>query len=142
MPGLDEIEALTGAYGEAVAAKDPARLAALYADEVRVFDTWGRRPFDGLAAWRVNLDEWLMSLGEHERVQASFREIQTSHRGKMGCLHALVIYAALNPAGEVLRSMQNRLTWVVAKTAKGWVIVHEHTSVRIGPDLKGVLQPD
>jgi len=138
---IDEIAALPRAYAEAVSAKDPARLAALYERDVRVFDTWGRTPFDGLAAWRANLDEWLNSLSDDESVQVSFSDVQISSREAMGCLHALVTYAALSRTGETMRSMQNRLSWVVAKSASGWRVVHEHTSVPIGPDLKGLLQP-
>ena len=36
--------------------------------------------------------------------------------------------------------MHNRLSWVVVKGADGWRVTYEHTSVPIGPDLKGVLQ--
>lgn len=142
MPGTDEIADLPKAYGEAVRAKDPARLAELYDAGVRVFDAWGRRPFEGLGAWRANLDEWLNGLGDDESVEVSFREVEVSGRESLGGLHALVTYAALNRAGETVRSMQNRLTWLVVKKEGGWTILHEHTSVAIGPDLKGVLQPD
>jgi uncharacterized protein (TIGR02246 family) len=142
MPGTREIADLTKAYSEAVLAKDPARLAALYSPDIRVFDTWGRRPFEGPAAWRSNLDGWLNSLGDQESVQVSFNNVQIAGDEKFGCLHALVTYAALNRAGEVMRSMQNRLSWVVVKAANGWTILHEHTSVAIGSDLKGILRPD
>lgn len=141
MPEADEILALADAYREAVRAKDPERLAALYDADVRVFDTWGDRPFEGLAAWRVNLDGWLTSLGDDESVEVSFGGVRISSHGEMGCLHALVTYRALNAAGEVVRWMDNRLSWVVVRSQHGWTIAHEHTSVPIGPDLQGVLQP-
>lgn len=142
MSKFDEIEALTRTYVEAVLAKDPVRLAALYEEDIRVFDTWSRKPFDGLKEWRANLDDWLNSLGDNDSVQVSFSNVQISSRETMGCLHALVTYAALNRTGVTLRSMQNRLSWVVARSASGWTIIHEHTSVPIGPDLKGMLQPE
>ena len=140
MPGVDEIAALTGAYVEAVRAKDARRLAALYDADVRVFDTWGRQPFEGLVAWSTSLDEWLNSLDDDESVQVLFNDVRTFALGEMGCLQALVTYAALNRVGEIVRSMENRLSWVVTKSADGWVVAHEHTSVPIGPDLKGILQ--
>ncbi|WP_332772474.1 YybH family protein [Phenylobacterium sp.] len=140
MSEFDEIEALARTYAEAVLAKDPVRLSALYEADIRVFDTWGRKPFDGLGAWRANLDNWLNSLRDDDSVQVSFNNVQISSREAMGCLHALVTYAALNRTGETVRSMQNRLSWVVARSASGWTIIHEHTSVPIGPDLKGMLQ--
>ncbi len=142
MPEVDEIEALAAAYRQAVRAKDSERLSALYDADIRVFDTWGRLPFEGLAAWRLNLDRWLNSLDDAESIEVAFDGVQTSRRGDMGCLHARVTYSALNEAGEIVRWMHNRLSWVVAKSADGWTIVHEHTSVPIGPDSKGILQEE
>src|ERR1700744_3212470 len=101
MPEMDEIEALTVAYRQAVKARDPQRLSALYDADVRVFDTWGRQPFEGLAAWRLNLDGWLNSLDDDKSVEVAFDGVQTSSRGDMGCLHARVTYSALNEAGEI-----------------------------------------
>jgi uncharacterized protein (TIGR02246 family) len=142
MSEFDEIEALTRTYAEAVLAKDPVRLAALYEGDIRVFGTWSRKPFDGLGAWRANLDNWLNSLSDDESVQVSFNNVQIFSREAMGCLNALVTYAALNRTGETVRSMQNRLSWVVVRSVSGWTIIHEHTSVPVGPDLKGILQPE
>lgn len=142
MSEFDEIQALAKTYAAAVLAKDPVRLAALYEGDIRVFDTWSPKPFDGLGAWRANLDNWLNSLSDNESVQVTFSNVRISSREAMGCLHALVNYAALNRKGEVVRSMQNRLSWVVARSSSGWAIIHEHTSVPIGPDLKGMLQPE
>ena len=142
MDEVDEIAALMTAYSRAVGAKEAGALSALYDDEVRVFDTWGRRPFDGLAAWRRNLEGWLNGLGDDERVVVAFHETHIVRRGDMGCLHARVTYSAVSPAGAVARWMHNRLSWVLTKSGTGWRIVHEHTSAPIGPDLKGILQGD
>ncbi len=138
---MDEIGAFTRAYGEAVYAKDPGRLASLYDTDIRVFDAWGQRPMERLAAWRASLDQWLQSLSDEERVQVSFNDVEILRRGEMACLHARVTYAAVNTKDEVLRSMQNRLSWVLTWSPRGWAIVHEHTSVPIGPDLQGILHP-
>lgn len=141
MSGSVEIGTLAKTYAEAVWAKDPQKLAALYGKDVRVFDTWVRHPLEGRQAWRVKLDEWLMALDTEEHVKASFDELLILRGADMGCLTALVTYASLNNTGETLRSMQNRLSWIVAKSEAGWTIVHEHTSVPIGPDLSGILHP-
>ncbi len=141
MSQSNEISALARNYTEAVLAKDAQRLAALYGANVRVFDAWGSRPYIGLPAWRVALDGWLTSLDEEERVQASFNDVDILSQSETGWLTALVTYAALNRTGETVRWMQNRLSWAVARSDSGWMIVHEHSSVPVGPDLKGVLQP-
>ena len=46
-----DFEAMMAEYASAVLAKDPARVAALYAPDVRVFDTWGIWSYDDQAAW-------------------------------------------------------------------------------------------
>ena len=133
-------DALTAAYADAVLAKDPTRLAAIYDADVLVFDAWERWSYDGLAAWRPTLDEWLGSLGD-ESVQVRFEDVRTSVRGEMGFLGATVTYAALDPAGTILRSLQERLTWVLSQTDDGWAIVHQHTSMPIGfADQKGIMR--
>ena len=45
-----DFEAMMAEYASAVLAKDPARVAALYAPDVRVFDTWGIWSYDDQAA--------------------------------------------------------------------------------------------
>ena len=74
------------------------------------------------------------------RVEAVFDAVHISSLGDMGALHARVAYRATGPTGETLRWMHNRLSWVVVRFPDGWRVTHEHTSVPIGPDLKGVLQ--
>ena len=61
----------------------------------------------------------------------------------LATLSARATYAAISAAGEELRAMQNRLTWVLGIEEGAWKIVHEHTSVPIGfKDLKGLLHPE
>ena len=137
-----EFDRLTQAYAAAVLAKDPAALARLYAADARVFDAWATWSYEDRAAWRVNLDDWLGSLGE-EAVEVRFDDVRSSAEGAMGYLTAIVRFAAVDKSGKELRSMQSRLSWVLAQTANGWVIAHEHTSAPIRPeDQKAMLQKD
>jgi uncharacterized protein (TIGR02246 family) len=131
-------EALLAEYGAAVLAKDPGRLAALYAPDVRVFDTWSAWSFEDHAAWSRSLHDWLGSLGD-ETVQVRFDEVRVARHADTAAISAFTTYSAVDAAGQVLRSMQNRLSWFLTRTAGGWVIAHEHTSVPIGEDLKGKL---
>ena len=84
----DEIIALAQAYSDAVRDKDVRRLAEIYAEDVQVFDAWGLKPFEGLAAWRNNLESWLNGLAADERVEAVFDAVHISSLGDMGALHA------------------------------------------------------
>lgn len=125
-------------YRRAVHAKNVTGFLGFYHPSARVFDTWGGWSYEGEAARRKVIEEWFLSLGE-ERVAVSFDRVQASMAGEMASLTARVVYAAIAANGTELRSMQNRLTWVLKLENGAWRIVHEHTSAPLGPDLKGRL---
>ncbi len=139
MSDVNFFQAQLNEYADAVRAKDVDRLASLYDDSVRVFDAWDRWSYADRAAWRGNLEGWLGSLG-NESVQVGFDDIRSAVAGDMGWLSGTVIYAALDSQGVTLRSMESRLSWVLARTEGEWRIVHEHTSSPIRfSDQKGML---
>ena len=125
-------------YQRAVHEKNVSAFLGLYHPAARVFDTWGVWSHEGEPARRKVIEEWFSSLGE-ERVAVTFDRVQATATGELATLTARVIYAAISPAGVELRRMQNRLTWVLKFEDGAWKIIHEHTSVPIGPDLKGIL---
>ena len=49
-------------------------------------------------------------------------------------------FAAETPDGTELRSMNNRLTWILRRDGDGWKIVHEHTSAPAGDEGKVSLR--
>lgn len=114
-------------YAGAVLAKDVERLASLYAPTIRVFDAWERWSYDDLASWSANLESWLGSLGA-ERVKVDFDNVHSVANGDMGLLTATITYAALDKTGAVLRSLDERLSWVLVNDNGRWRIVHQHTS--------------
>ncbi len=134
------IDAAFDAYRDAVWARDADALLALYAPDVRIFDTWGIWSHEGIEGWAASVRGWLGSLGaERVAVEVSDRRIVESQ--DLASASACVTYAAIAEDGRRLRSMQNRLSWVLARRDGRWLIVHEHTSVPIGhDDLKGILQ--
>jgi len=125
-------------YVQAVLKKDVTAFFALYHPTARVFDTWGVWSYEGEQARRKVVAEWFGSLGE-ERVAVTFDRVQTTIISDLAALTARVVYAAISPSGAELRSMQNRLTWVLKPDGDSWQIIHEHTSVPLGPDLRGLL---
>jgi uncharacterized protein (TIGR02246 family) len=136
----DAIAALFDAYRDAVWNKDADAFLALYAPEVRIFDTWGAWSHEGIAAWAQSVRGWLGAPGG-ERVAVTVGDIALTGGTDVAAASACVTYAAIAPDGKKLRSMQNRLSWVLARRDGAWAIVHEHTSVPIGHgDLKGILQ--
>ncbi len=134
------IDAAFDAYRDAVWARDADALLALYAPDVRVFDTWGIWSHEGIEGWAAAVRGWLGSLGA-ERVAVEVSDRRIVEGQDLASASACVTYAAIAEDGRRLRSMQNRLSWVLARRDGRWLIIHEHTSVPIGhDDLKGILQ--
>jgi uncharacterized protein (TIGR02246 family) len=127
-------------YRSAVHAKDAGALIRLYDPKVRVFDTWGVWSYEGAASWQLAVEAWFTSLGT-ERVKVSFDDVQTSGDADFAVVSAIVTYAGQSAQGETLRSMQNRLTWVLKTSGHVLRILHEHTSAPVGfDDAKAILQ--
>ncbi len=141
MPDLDKATVrVLEAYKAAVLAKDVQAFIRLYDPTVRIFDTWGVWLYDGTSKWEMAVEAWLTSLGA-ERVKVSFDDVQVTGNADFQVLTAVVTYANISAAGEVLRAMQNRLTWAVKTSGHVLRIVHEHTSAPVGfEDLKAILQ--
>ena len=127
-------------YKSAVYVKDAAALIRLYDPKARVFDTWGIWSYEGSASWQSAVEAWFNSLGT-ERVKVAFDDVQTSGDADFAVVSAIVTYAGQSAQGEPLRSMQNRLTWVLKTSGHVLRIIHEHTSAPVGfDDAKAILQ--
>jgi uncharacterized protein (TIGR02246 family) len=132
-PGRRGMEQMLKAYAAAVRAKDVDAFMDLYADDVRNFDLWTEWSYDGKDALRGMVAEWFGSLGDDEEVVVEFDDVRTTDGGDVAAVSAFTTYAAVAPDGTRLRSMNNRLTWVLRKDADGdWKVVHEHTSAPAG----------
>ena len=127
-------------YKAAVFARDVDALMRLYDPGVRVFDAWGVWSYEGSAAWQGAVEGWFTSL-RTERVKVNFEDVQTVEGRDVALVSAIVTYAGISAQGEPLRSMQNRITWVLRTTGRVPRIVHEHSSAPIGfDDSKAILQ--
>jgi uncharacterized protein (TIGR02246 family) len=134
-----EVQRVIESYKAAVFAADAEAFMRLYHPAVRVFDTWGVWLYEGAPAWRRAVEGWFTSLGS-DRVRVSFSEVQVDAGKAVAALSAIVTYAAESAKGEPLRSMQNRITWVLRETGHVVRIVHEHTSAPVGfEDTKAIL---
>jgi len=127
------MEQILEAYAAAVRAKDVDAFMDLYADDVRNFDLWNEWSYDGKDALRGMVAEWFGSLGDDEEVLVEWDDVREQPGEDVAGLSAFLTYSAVTPAGEKLRSMNNRLTWVLRRNADGaWQIAHEHTSAPAG----------
>jgi len=123
-----EIDAILDRYRTAVYTKDVDGFIELYDEDARVFDLWGRWLYRGSAEWRKSAEEWFGSLGT-ERSSPEFDDVQIAMDDGVAAMHAFVKYKGLSADGTELRSMDNRITWVLRKNGDGaWKILHEHTS--------------
>ena len=127
------------AYQAAVLAKDVDAFVALYADDARIFELWGTWQHD-LASWREMAKGWFAFLGD-ERSVVEAHDVRTRVTGDMGLLTASLTYHAIDASGKELRSLDNRLSWVLQKLDGRWKVVHEHTSVPLEHGTgKGILK--
>jgi uncharacterized protein (TIGR02246 family) len=131
MADLDTpVHRLLAAYASAVLAKDVDAFAALYADDVHVFDLWATWKREGIADWRAMAGQWFGSLGD-ERVQVDIADVRAHMAGDQAAGTATLTYRGLSADGRELRSLDNRITLVARREGDRWKIVHEHTSIPI-----------
>ena len=127
-------------YCAAVGDKDVKAFMRLYDPLVRVFDAWGEWQYDGAASWQKSVEGWFSSL-EDEGVKVIFDETRSYGTAESAISSSIVTYAAVSSTGEVLRSMQNRLSWGLRSNGQELVVIHEHTSAPIGfDDMRAILQ--
>jgi ketosteroid isomerase-like protein len=135
--GLDD---LFDTYRLSVLNKDVDGLMSIYSRDFVAFDMWGAWSHVGYGPWLELNREWLESLGS-ERVVVKFDDVAIIHGEDVSAAHATLTYTALSEQDEILRSMENRLTWIVKRTDGHWKIVHQHTSTPVEPDtLKAKLR--
>ena len=79
--------------------------------------------------------ETRLAVGDRGKVvqQVPCRDLNIIPGDDVSAAHATVTYRARSDTGEILRSIQNRLTWIAKRTDGVWKIVHQHTSVPIEP---------
>lgn len=126
------IHQLLAAYRDAVRARDVDAFAALYDDDLQVFDLWARWTHEGLADWRAMATGWFGSLGD-EQVQVDFADVRAWVSGDQASGSATLTFRALSADGQQLRSMDNRTTLVARHVDGAWKIVHAHSSIPIEP---------
>jgi uncharacterized protein (TIGR02246 family) len=133
-------EEMLDRYVAAVRAKDVYAFLDLYADDTRNFDLWGVWSYDGKDALRPMVEGWFGSLPDDETVVVRFDEIRAETGADVAAVTAFTTFAAETPDGTELRSMNNRLTWILRRDGDGWKIVHEHTSAPAGDEGKVSLR--
>lgn len=115
-------------YREAVFAKDIEAFVAIYDEEIEVFDLWGATwQYQGIDSWRGMAEGWFRGLGD-KRVLVEMEDVRIRQMQEAAFVTTFVRYTALSENGESLRSLLNRMTWVLEPKAGVWKVIHEHTS--------------
>jgi ketosteroid isomerase-like protein len=119
------------AYADCVLSKDAAGFAALYDDNVQVFDAWDTWRLQGRTAVYGMATAWFGSVGDR-RVEVTFAGVH-AHAGRdVAAVSALATYTAVTADGSIAMSRPNRMSIVLQRSSDGWRVVHEHTSVPVG----------
>jgi ketosteroid isomerase-like protein len=127
-------------YKSAVLAKNAETFMHLYDPEVRVFDTWGIWSYEGAAAWRIAVEGWFSSLRD-ETVRVTFEDVKIMTESGVASMSAFATYTGISAQGQELRTMQNRISWVLRTRGHVLRVVHEHTSAPVGfEDAKAILK--
>lgn len=115
-------------YRHAVFDKDVEAFVQLYDEGVRAFDAWNTWSYEGAAAWRKMAEGWFASLGT-ERVGVTAEDVRVMATAGLASLSATFTYTGLSADGDTLRSLKNRISWVLRAESGAWKILHEHTSI-------------
>ena len=135
-----QVQRVLETYKSAVLAKNAETFMHLYAPDVRVFDMWGTWSYDGATAWRVAVEGWFSSLSS-ETCKVTFNDVQIFSDSGLAAMSAIVTYAGISAEGQELRSMQNRISWVLRISGHVLRVAHEHTSAPVGfDDTKAILK--
>lgn len=124
-------------YADAFQAVDVERIAALYADDVLVFDLMGGFALRGLPAWRAMLESVARDM--HEGV-CTVADLEVLASDDLAVASAIVYYGDKSETG--LMGMHNRATFVLRPMDGTWKIVHEHTSVPLDDQMQPILSAD
>jgi uncharacterized protein (TIGR02246 family) len=132
---------LMARYQHAAQTRDVEAFMTLYDPEVQVFDTWGSWSYQGIEAWRRVIQHWFSSMPANELLRVQTDEVRITPGADVAAVTAAFTYQALTADGRELRSMANRLTWVLQRQGSRWCVVHEHTSVPVDTETaKAILQ--
>lgn len=127
-------------YAAAALARDAAALIRLYDPKARIFDAWGVWEYADLAQWQLAVEGWFSSHPD-EKIVVSFQDVHVLGSRELAGVSATVTYAGVSAQGEQVRSMQNRISWVLRTSGHVLRIAHEHTSSPVGfEDQKAILR--
>ena len=127
---LREFQVILDNYSRFVRYKDYEGFIGQYAPNLINYDLWQAATYNTMLSWQTNIKKWFDGLGD-EYVTVTFRDITVYESTNTAFLHGIISFQGHSKEGNVLRAMDNRLSWGLIYLENGWKIVHEHTSLPI-----------
>ncbi|GAB3708487.1 YybH family protein [Mariniluteicoccus flavus] len=113
------------AYAAAIDALDADALVALYADDLRLLDSFFWQ-VDGRDAWADHVRQWFGTMTASKGTRTE--NVMVTEGSDVAGLSMDVLFTGVSTEGKD-ESLWNRLTWVLRREGDGWLIAQEHTSV-------------
>jgi uncharacterized protein (TIGR02246 family) len=126
-----QIQALEKQFVAAVQAKDVAKIMAVYAPDVFVFDLVPPRQYVGQAAYKKDWEN--VFAGTVGPVKFSVSDLSVTVVGTVAYGHSIQSIGWTGKSGKPV-SATVRVTDVYRKTGGKWLIVQEHVSVPVDLD--------
>ncbi|RDI36435.1 YybH family protein [Falsibacillus pallidus] len=128
-------------YQKAVHEQDVEKFVSTYAEDVHIFDCWGKWECEGAESWRASVVDWFNGLkAEEVTLKVLFSDTVIEESGELAFIHSNVTFAAHNAADEKLRQMTNRFTFGLKRADGEWKVTHEHSSLPISMETgKGMF---
>lgn len=131
---------ILNSYKKFVEEKNIEGFVSLFSDKAQIFDLWSVWSYNGLQGWKEMASDWLGSLGE-EKLGVDFEDIQSKVTSQMAWISCTVRFTAYSSDGARLRSLQNRMTFILELEHELWKITHHHSSAPVDHQtLKVILK--
>ena len=129
---MKEIVNLLDLYKSSVFERDFEKHINIYDTDIKSYDIWDKWSHDGIDAWRDMTRGWFEALkNQNIRDKVDFSDVKIVENDSLGFLSATVTFTAVDKEGSELKSLQNRLTWVLEKKDENWRVIHQHTSAPV-----------
>ena len=131
-----QIQQVMDEWVAAVKARDTERLMALYASDVVVYDYPPPLQHIGVEQHRRSFEQWFaMMAGE---VRCELRDLRITARDDLAFARALNHITGISADGETKIDQWVRATVCFEKRGGAWRVVHEHVSVPIDENGRGL----
>ncbi len=133
----DEIYQTMESFAEAIREGDIKHIMSFYADDVIAYDMMPPLEFSGKDKYEKSWQECFTSYFKFP-VNFDYEKQKFTIEGNVALTHALVHMSGESKDGEKM-NMWMRNTTCLKKTGDKWLITHEHNSIPMDKEMKGLV---